>query len=193
MDHVGHDGRPPGGAGRRLWRRGPGVDEERPVAEHVEQRAQALERSGRGERVRGQLEADRAAVERGLERGGVRVLDAGHRPGRERARKRERALEPRVGQLGRFLRCQPVEAERRRRRDADELVAVGGGERDAPFRVMGRGVDRERRLARELQRPAVEPGRAAARAQGLQERGRPEVLVEVGAHGCLNRFSESVH
>jgi hypothetical protein len=172
------------------------VDEQRPARrrEDVQKGREAVERAGRGERVGCELEADRAAVERRLQGFGVGPDEAGGRPDREGPRERERALEPRHGELGRLVGRQPVDAEHGRGGDADQLVVAA---RRAQLRVMRRGIDRERRRANYLQRPAVEPRRAAARPQRRQERGRPEVLVEVGVHEqrwcAVNRFTEAVH
>jgi hypothetical protein len=47
---------------------------------------------------------------------------------------------------------------------------------------VGRRVDRERRLATQFQRPAVEPRRCAPGSQRAGERLRPQVLMEVDTH-----------
>ena len=83
--------------------------------------------------------------------------------------------------------------ERRRRRDADQLVAVGRGRAARRAGVVRGGVDRVRRLARELERPAVQPrrrgGARAARARnGAGQRCWWRSIVM-----RLKRFTEPIH
>jgi hypothetical protein len=165
------------GAPRRLERR--------------EQRREALEAAGRRERVRGQLEPDRPGVERVLQRAGA--FRRG--PGAKRRRQLERALEPGIGQRARLRLRQPVDSQGRRRGDEDEIESLRERLLRACGRVVRGGVDAVRRLAVELERPAVQPRRVTAGTQGAQERSGPQVLVQVDGHGKggLNRFTESVH
>jgi hypothetical protein len=60
--------------------------------------------------------------------------------------------------------------------DQHELGVLG---RRAGVGVVVRGVDRVRPLAGQMQRPAVEPGRLAPRAEGGEEGLGPEMLVDV--------------
>jgi hypothetical protein len=110
------------------------------------------------------------------ERGGVGLHGARHGPGLERRGEGERAVEPGGRKLLRLVAREAVEPERGGRRDQHQLGVLG---RRAGVGVVVRWVDRVRPLAGQVQRPAVEPGRLAPRAEGGEEGLGPEVLVDV--------------
>ena len=193
LGDVGDDRPPPrrpvagrvGDAGRAR------MDEQRAprLLEHAEQRLERGEAAGRREQVGAELQPDRPAAERIAQRApGPRR----HRPGAERRRKLQRALEPRLRQLSDSAgasRSSPSPADGRH---ADQLVSVRRGHGRAQRRTRGRP-DRSRRpLAGQLQRPALHPRRGAPGAQRRQEGRGPQVLVEVGLH-CWKRITESIH
>ena len=191
LGDVGHDRRPPGGAAGRVGGAGgAGVDEQRAVAvlQDREQRGDAVEAAGGGEDVGGELEPDRAAVERVAERRGVGLDGAGAGPGAERggeARARPRAR--RRTSVCRLRRRQPVEPERGGRRDERPRSASPSS------RSTGSWCAGSIAYGRSPGRCSVQPssrGGTFARAQGVEERLGPEVLVEVDARSCV---TEPVH
>ena len=131
LGDVGDDRRPPDrAAGRVGGAGGAGVDEQRPARrlEHVEQRRDVVEAAGGGEHVGGELEPDRAAVQRIAQRRRVGLDGAGASPrrgtgpaarARPRARpRRARRTRPAGAGRARAPRTARRASRRRRRRRA---------------------------------------------------------------------------
>jgi len=185
----GRRGRSVGGGATR--RRGvddrPRVDEQRRIAllEAGEQRAQALDPGGVGERSGGQGDADAAAIEGGVDGGGVRVrLGDRHRPpAAELDRQFFQARVVGLDQRRRLCGRQRLDPERGREGDQGPVDPVGL-KVGTPQLGVGR-LEREDAvgLAREPEGPSLtagdQPRRRAPTCQRLDQGLPQEVLVYV--------------
>ncbi|MBB3731061.1 hypothetical protein [Nonomuraea dietziae] len=153
------------------------MDEQRQVTlgQHVEQPVVGL--CGRGD-----LQPCEAAVEVGGQPGRVDVAVAGRRPRAERLGQLQRALVVGVDERPGLLGRQELDAQRAGEGDQRELQVRGVAS------VVVGGVDLVRRLAVQDQGPAVEVGRARPGAQRLDERRRPQVLMDIDAHGHTSLY-----
>jgi hypothetical protein len=98
------------------------MDQQRPVAQRVEERRQASDPVRGGQYVGGNLQPDRAAVKSGGQRVGIRLDQPRTRPSPKRAAQRKHADQPRLRELGRVAGGQTIDAEHRGGRQADQLV-----------------------------------------------------------------------
>ena len=191
---VRRERRPPAGHARRSRGRGSGVHEHRQVGrlDHGEQRRQPLQRGRVAQRGGGHLESVHPRVLEGDGEPGQVRLD--HVSGRPDAVPLDLAgLEvvgqrvPGVQQRGGLVGVHRLDAERARQRQQGQVDAVGPVDRAPGGQVVGGGVDGVRRLAVEVQRPALEPRTAVAAAQRVDEGRGPQVLVAVDDRTDLDR------
>jgi hypothetical protein len=180
------------------------VDEERLVVagEDVEEGCAEVPAGRVQQGGGGELKPHAAAPEFAFDgfRGRVRCRQAGRGPDAEGGREREGAVVEGGEQRGGLGGRQVFDAERAGEGDQGEVQAVGVGECGAGRDVVVGRVDLVRRLARQVQGPAVEVRRCGAGAQLLDEGGRPDVLVDVGGHaavlaGCteVKRFTDAIN
>ncbi len=184
---VGDQGGPPGGRVPVGGRRRAGVDEQRCVllGGRVQQRGAARPPGGVEQRGGGELEPHAAAGQLAPQRLGVRLGcgEADRGPDAEGGGQVQCAVVERGEQGGGLGGRQIFDAERAGERHQGQIEAVGAREPGAGRDVVVGGVDGVRGLARQVQRPAVQPRRRTARPQQRDELGRPDVLVDVGGHG----------
>ena len=82
-------------------------------------------------------------------------------------------------QLAGMLRRKRLDPERTRQRDERQIEAVFEGLLGTGIRIVIARVYRIRRLARQLEGPATEARRRASRSQGLDQRWRQNMLMDV--------------
>lgn len=180
---VGDQSRPPGrdpGSGEGRAR----MDEQRSVeaCQHVEQRSARAPADIVQQRCGRELQSHAALPECLLHRGGVRRAQTGGGPDAERCGQRQSARVEGVEQGKGLGRPQVLDAQRAGQRHQGDVETVGDGQPHTGLDVVVTGVHRERRLALQVQRPAVETWRSGARPEQLDEGGRPDVLVDVDGH-----------
>src|SRR5262249_53982191 len=150
--------------------------------EHVKKRAAMAVAVSVSHRRGGQLQAYAAAIELlgEISRGDRDQACRG--PARERRAEPGAALvigvEPRRGLVGR----QGLDGERARQAYDRGVEAIPGCERRSAGHIVIGRVDIVRSLARDEERPALQPRRLGSAPQLLDQRGRPNMLVNVNAH-----------
>ncbi len=161
--------------------------------ERLQEWGHALVPGGVEERRRGQAQTDEPEFELPDEQRRIDGSEARGRPRAERSRECERALVIGGEQLGALVRGQELDPERARQRYHWHIEAVALCLRHPEAGVMLRRIHRVVRLARQLERPSPEARRTPAGTERVDERGRPQVLVDVDVHTFLNRFTEPFH
>jgi hypothetical protein len=168
------------------------VDEQGPVppGEHVQQRPAPAVAGLVGQRGRRQLKPDEPPVEQPGEAGRIDLGQARRGPAGERPAQPGDPVVVGAQQRPGVRRVQVLDAQRAGQADYGQADAVAGGQRGPARHVVIGRVDGERRLPGRDQRPAVEPRRPGPPPQFLDQRARPDMLVDIDVHDAPSRLAD---